>query len=94
MHQILITYDIASDKRRTKVCDILKDYGIHVQYSVFECELSNKHFEVLIKRIKKVIKASEDSVRIYYLSTTKTPNVIELGNEKNMKIGTGVIFIE
>ena len=36
---ILVTYDIKDDKKRNKVCNILKDYGNRVQYSVFECYL-------------------------------------------------------
>jgi len=33
-------YDIPSDKRRKKVSDLLEGYGQRVQYSVFECVLT------------------------------------------------------
>jgi CRISPR-associated protein Cas2 len=36
----LCTYDVADDKRRTRLFNLLKDHGEHVQYSVFLCELS------------------------------------------------------
>lgn len=63
---IVVSYDISDDRKRTKVMKILRDYGSHVQYSVFECRL-NKH---QINQLKKLLKSTielTDSVRIYYL---------------------------
>ena len=45
----VISYDIVSDKLRNKVAKILLDYGKRVQYSVFECYISQKQFEELYK---------------------------------------------
>jgi len=39
---ILVTYDIENDRRRTKIHKVLEGYGISVQYSVFECFLSDE----------------------------------------------------
>jgi CRISPR-associated protein Cas2 len=36
----VVTYDISIDKRRTKLSDLLEGYGVRVNYSVFEVELS------------------------------------------------------
>lgn len=91
MNKILVTYDIPSDKRRKKICEIMKDYGTHVQYSVFECELTDKHLDIMKKRIKKIVKEKEDSFRIYYL-TNKEPVVIELGTDRIEKFD-GIIMI-
>ncbi|RJP64442.1 MAG: CRISPR-associated endonuclease Cas2, partial [Candidatus Abyssobacteria bacterium SURF_17] len=32
-----VSYDVSNNKKRSKIADILKDYGHRVQYSVFEC---------------------------------------------------------
>ncbi len=40
----VIAYDIAEDRRRTQVSTLLEDYGVRVNYSVFECELSAAEF--------------------------------------------------
>ena len=40
----LIAYDIASDKRLRRVARICEDYGIRVEKSVFECDLSDGDF--------------------------------------------------
>ena len=36
----LVTYDIRDDKRLRKVFKTLRNWGDHLQYSVFECQLN------------------------------------------------------
>ena len=36
----LICYDISDDKRLRKVFQTMRGYGDHLQYSVFECQLT------------------------------------------------------
>jgi CRISPR-associated protein Cas2 len=62
---ILVCYDIPSDRRRTKVMKTLKDYGRHVQYSVFECELTAKSYRKLQQELRKLVSKQEDNVRFY-----------------------------
>ncbi|GAB4434097.1 MAG: CRISPR-associated endonuclease Cas2 [Anaerolineae bacterium] len=64
---ILISYDIPSNKRRTKIAKILEDYGERVQYSVFECEISARHLKRLVAELAEVMDEAEDSVRLYRL---------------------------
>jgi CRISPR-associated protein Cas2 len=64
---ILVSYDIPDDRRRTRVMKALQDYGAHVQYSVFECELSVEDYRRLRERLKKLINRREDNVRFYVL---------------------------
>ena len=39
------------DKRRTKIAKILGDFGTRVQYSVFECNLTDSEYRRLQKRL-------------------------------------------
>jgi CRISPR-associated protein Cas2 len=64
---IVVSYDIADDKRRNKVMNELKNYGTHVQYSVFECDLSSTQVREMKMKLRKLIKQSEDSIRYYFL---------------------------
>lgn len=64
----VVAYDIPDDKRRKKVADLLEGYGKRVQYSVFECLLTQAKYDELRKRLKKRVKLAEDSVRFYPLS--------------------------
>ncbi len=58
----MVSYDIADDKRRTKVFNVLRDHGDHAQYSVFFCELSATEHARLKAYIVRVIKPSQDQV--------------------------------
>lgn len=65
MRNIILVYDIADDKRRGKLFKTLEGYGIPVQFSVFECELSDEDFLLIRDKVERVIDKNEDSV-IYY----------------------------
>jgi CRISPR-associated protein Cas2 len=64
MH-FVVAYDIEQDRRRTKVMNTLKDFGLRVQYSVFECELTGARLTELRERLRKLIDARRDKLHIY-----------------------------
>jgi len=64
---VLIVYDISNDKRRTKLHNVLLDFGTPVQYSVFECLLDEKNLSKMKKASARVIRPKKDHVRYYYL---------------------------
>jgi CRISPR-associated protein Cas2 len=64
----IVAYDIPCNKRRKKISDLLEGYGQRVQYSVFECQLTHVKFKELCKRLRKVVKLEEDSLRFYPVS--------------------------
>lgn len=76
----IISYDIADDKTRLKLFKLLKDYGTHVQYSVFEIELTQKQFKKMLSEIEKVkIRKTCDSIIIYSLNKICLKNKIMFG---------------
>jgi len=62
---VVVSYDIVNDKKRSKVANLLEDYGTRVQYSVFECNLTNKIFDKMTNDVIKYINIEKDSLRIY-----------------------------
>lgn len=74
----VISYDIIDDKKRAKVADTLLDFGKRVQYSVFECELTDVYLENLVRKLKKII-SPEDSIRIYSLCSQCMKSIRILG---------------
>ena len=64
---IVASYDISDPKRLTKVARSMKDYGERVLKSVFECNLDEKRFGDMKRRIDDIIEQIEDSVRYYIL---------------------------
>lgn len=69
----LVTYDISSDKRRTKLFKMLEGEGDHAQYSVFFCELNATELASLRARITETIHDREDQVLILDLGTAQRP---------------------
>lgn len=79
---VLITYDISEDKRRTKIFNILKSYGQWVQLSVFECpNLTDTQYAKLRSRLSKLIKPNSDSIRFYFLCGACLCKVERIGGE-------------
>ena len=64
-HLIVVSYDIPDDRRRLRLANSLKDFGVRVQYSVFECHLEPDELEKLRHRLEKLVVPAEDSVRLY-----------------------------
>jgi len=49
---IVISYDIADDKKRTKFSNFLSQYGYRLQYSVFQIRNSQRVLKNIIAEIK------------------------------------------
>ncbi len=62
----VVSYDIKNDRIRRRVHDILRNHGEKVQYSVFECRLNKRQFEVLRSLVRAELD-EDDSVRWYPL---------------------------
>ena len=62
---VVVAYDIASDRRRNRLVKFLKDYGVRVNYSVFECEIQKKYFSEFKKGVDEIINTKEDIVIFY-----------------------------
>lgn len=80
---ILISYDIPDNKRRLKIANTLLDFGgERVQYSVFECHITERNLGRLQTRLGKVMDKEEDSIRFYPLCEVCKPKVVLLGIAK------------
>lgn len=77
----LIIYDIPDDKRRTLLYKRLLGYGTPVQYSSFECFLSEKEALRMINAIRATIDDGRDHVRVYRLCANCVDSVQAFGAE-------------
>lgn len=64
---VVASYDIADDRRRTKLAELFEDYGVRVQYSVFELTLKPRELKELRQRAGKLLRGHADSIRYYVL---------------------------
>jgi CRISPR-associated protein Cas2 len=75
----VVAYDIASDRRRTRVHKVLSGFGRWTQYSVFECFVDAKELVLLHARLRQHLKPDEDSVRFYPLCMSCCAKVETVG---------------
>ena len=92
----LISYDISSNKLRTKLAKKLLNYGKRVQYSVFECDINSTVFRKCYEDMVRIIDGkSEVSIRCYYIDKTAQGKIIILGDPEYVSgdVSEDVIFI-
>lgn len=70
--EVVVAYDVATEtpagrRRLRKVAEACLAYGQRVQYSVFECSLTEMQLEALRDRLREIMDEQRDSLRIYRL---------------------------
>lgn len=63
----LVTYDISDDRRLRAVFKKMNGFGEHLQYSVFQCELSDKERMEMIAALNPLINHNEDQILVFSL---------------------------
>ena len=67
----LVCYDICDDKRLRKVCKTMRDFGDHLQYSIFECQFTPIDLAKCRHTLSEIIKHNEDQVLFVDLGPTE-----------------------
>ena len=94
---VLITYDVntedeAGKRRLRRVAKQCVNYGVRVQNSVFECELSEVQLCLLKNALKEIIDSSSDSIRIYYLNRNLARRVEVIGVETALDFDSAMLI--
>ncbi|MCX7794692.1 MAG: CRISPR-associated endonuclease Cas2 [Thermodesulfovibrionales bacterium] len=76
----LVCYDISDDRRLQRVFNYMKARGIHLQYSVFYCELTWQDLQNLKNDLSALIDPGRDDVRIYPLQKDSLIAVLGCGD--------------
>lgn len=63
----LVAYDISDPKRLQRIATICEDYGVRVQYSLFECWLDDDAFERLWHELETTFDPETDRLAAYRL---------------------------
>ncbi len=67
----LVCYDIADAKRLRRVFQTCQDFGTHLQYSIFECDLALTERLTLETRLKEIIHHEYDQVLFVHLGPSE-----------------------
>ena len=63
-HRYLVTYDVSDAKRLRRLFKTLGGFGEHLQYSVFQCDLSDVERIELKGAIWRIINHAEDRILV------------------------------
>ena len=75
----LIAYDIADPKRLHRVAKICEDFGVRVQYSVFECHLDQDELNDFWLRLLEAIDEKEDRLVGYKVDARSAKETLTAG---------------
>jgi CRISPR-associated protein Cas2 len=67
----LICYDVTDDKRLRRVFKTCRNFGDHLQYSVFECDLNPAEKIELEEALSKIINHTDDQVLFIVLGSAE-----------------------
>lgn len=67
----LVCYDIRDDKRLRKVFKAMKDFGDHLQYSIFECQFTAMDLSRCHSVLADIINHDRDQVLFVDLGPTE-----------------------
>lgn len=63
-NRFLVSYDICDEKRLRRVFTKMKAFGLHIQYSVFECELSARELAIMKSALDPILDHANDQVLV------------------------------
>lgn len=81
---IIVSYDIANDKKRTKFNKYIRKFGHMLQYSVYEIENSERILNNIITDINnKWLKEFDQTDSVYIFKLNSSCKVYKYGFAKN-----------
>lgn len=94
---LLICYDVATTsvggaRRLRRIAEVCKDYGVRVQYSLFECRVETKDWVVLKAKLLEEYDAEQDSLRFYFLDERALRQTEHHGLRKPLDV-TGPLIV-
>ena len=76
----LVAYDVRDPKRLQKVARKCQNYGIRVEYSVFECDLTQDDFSSMWQELKDLIDATDDRILAYRICRSCVTHIASMGD--------------
>lgn len=75
----VIAFDVADDKRRRRLVNVLESFGVRAQESVFEAWLTERERERLLYQAHQQIQTDSDRLAIYVLPPSDFADIVSLG---------------
>ncbi len=95
--RIIVSYDVATTKpsgkkRLRRVAKMCQNFGIRVQFSVFECSVTLKEWLKLRTALLDIINDEEDSLRFWFLGEDEAQKTEHHGVRKPIDLDGPLIY--
>src|SRR5271165_4842138 len=93
-HQMLtvVAYDITDQRRLQRIAKICEDYGVRVQYSVFECRLEADKFDRFWNDLLGTIDSSTDRLVAYKVCVACARDIRSAGTQTHQEKVVAYVF--
>ena len=75
----IVAYDITDHRRLEKIARVCEDFGVRVQYSVFECRLEADQFDAFWSRLLDLIEPETDRLVAYKVCSACARDIRDAG---------------
>jgi len=93
-HQMLtvIAYDITDQRRLCRIAKVCEDYGVRVQYSVFECRLEADKFDKFWNDLLEIMDSSTDRLVAYKVCVACARDIRSAGTQTHHEKVVAYVF--
>lgn len=77
----IVAYDITDPKRLAKIARLCEDWGVRIQYSVFECRLEASQFENFWLQLLEHIDPATDRLVAYRVCHACAKEILTAGTQ-------------
>jgi CRISPR-associated protein Cas2 len=90
---VVVTYDVADDRRRLRIMKLLEGYGEHVQESVFECDLRQSDYEKMLRRLQRAADLHADNIQVYHLCAADIGRTVHMGVGEPARLRPALVIV-
>jgi CRISPR-associated protein Cas2 len=88
----VVAYDITDQRRLQRIAKICEDYGVRVQYSVFECRLEADKFDKFWNDLLATIDSATDRLVAYKVCVACARDIRSAGTQTHQETVVAYVF--
>jgi CRISPR-associated protein Cas2 len=88
----VVAYDITDQRRLRQIAKICEDYGVRVQYSVFECRMEADKFDRFWNALLDTMDSSTDRLVAYKICVACARDIRSAGTQTHQEKVVAYVF--
>ena len=89
-----MAYDVSDDALRARVAELIDDYGVRIQESVFECSMEDMDYARLRTRLSAELVGQQGAhVRFYPVCGQCVRGIVDIGDRGDLRGSKGWVIV-